>query len=115
MVSQSGSAPSGGSDRPGNDGQTETLGVGVGSFGGVGVGGMQGTLGVTGGEIEGHGVGGRVGVVSFGGVGVGRQVGSGSFGSAGRAGAAAACGGGRATPGWDPAFFLGWAQGGGKT
>lgn len=112
MVNQSGSVPSGGMDTPGNDGQSDTLGVGVGSFGGDGVAGMQGRLVLSGGEMEGQSVGGSVGVGSFGGVGVGRQVGSGNFGRDGSVGAAADCDGACPTPVWHAEFLALWSQAG---
>src|SRR5881398_1102386 len=59
-MSQSGSAPRG-SDKPGSDGHRDGVGVGTGSFGGVGVAGVQGTVGTAGGESEGHGKGDSVG------------------------------------------------------
>ena len=86
MLSQSGMLPRGGNETPGRDGQSERLGLGVGSLGGVGVGGMQGTLGVADGVTLGHGNGDSVGVASFGGVGVGMQLGSGRLGSDGSTG-----------------------------
>src|SRR5207248_8799623 len=91
MLNQSGSMPRGGTN-PGTDGQRERLGLGVGSFGGVGA-GTQGGVGMAGGEIVGQGRGDSVGVGSFGGDGVGRHFGSeGSDGSDGNAGAVTFCG-----------------------
>ena len=78
--------PSGGNETPGSDGHRERLGLGVGSFGGVGVGGMQGTLGVVEGVTLGHGNGDSVGVGNFGGLGVGMQLGSGRLGRDGNTG-----------------------------
>src|SRR5205823_4086220 len=78
-MSQPGSAPSG-SDKPGSDGHRDGVGVGTGSFGGVGVAGAQGTVGTAGGETEGQGKGDSVGA---GGVGVFRHFGKGRLGSDG--------------------------------
>src|SRR5207245_2799426 len=82
-LSQSGNRPSGGRETPGKDGQSDGLGVGTGSFGGAGVGGMQGTVGRGVGEMEGQGSGTRVGVGSAGGEGVGMHLGNGREGRAG--------------------------------
>src|SRR2546421_10945932 len=111
-MSQSGSAPRG-SDKPGSDGHRDGVGVGTGSFGGVGVAGAQGTVGTAGGETEGQGKGDSVGA---GGVGVFRHFGKGRLGSDGSAGSvgATAAGGAWPTPVWHCGFGLAltWSQAG---
>ena len=114
-MSQSGSAPSG-RDRPGSDGHNDGVGVGTGSFGGVGVAGVQGTVGTAGGETDGQGKGERVGAGAGGGVGVFRHFGKGRLGSEGSAGSAGvtAAGGAWPTPVWHCGFGLAltWSQAG---